>query len=234
MPSTTMAPQQQQVKAQQIFADPESYATTLLALFIDRYGTEGLTWHPTTIRTQLANDFGVEMLQINLDKLMAGIAILTTDYFFKDLPRFCHLCCVLSGSEFDPTSVELPDALEAAWGITEALLLSPPEEEEPFCDDIRHFLGKMLIEEGYIVPPDVLRIALDANLADQVSYDYADDPELQAELFKTQQSKTADVNAVIRDGLQELLGQIQSLPLEHGDTSKLFARLKGQLQAART
>jgi hypothetical protein len=68
--------------------DPESFATTLAAIFLDEYGTTGLSWAPETIAMELRDDFGVEPPPANFGRLMAGITLLTTDRFYKELPTF--------------------------------------------------------------------------------------------------------------------------------------------------
>src|SRR4051812_19317451 len=84
----------------QLLRDPDTFATTLLVLFVDRYGMEAMEWHPRAIAAQLADDFGVAVPAFTLDKLMAAITVLTTDYFYKNLSRFIDLCNVLSGDSF--------------------------------------------------------------------------------------------------------------------------------------
>src|SRR4051812_29132260 len=121
-----------QPAAQRVLQDPESYATTLLVLLVDRFGTEALSWAPETIRTEMASEYGVALPPACFDRLMAAVTVITTDYFYKSLTRFIDLCNVLSfGGTFDPSVFDPADPYECAWGISEALLLSPPEEDEP-------------------------------------------------------------------------------------------------------
>src|SRR4051794_40304326 len=109
----------------------DAYATTLLVLCTDLYGhledDEGrpmafLHWHPAALKMELEDDFGVALPGHTLDRLMAGVALTTTDYFFRDVDRFMKLACVLGGNGFSPSEVQVPSAVECAWAITEALL----------------------------------------------------------------------------------------------------------------
>lgn len=212
-----------------LLKSPDAYATSLLILFIDRYGTEGMGWAPETIRLQVADDFGVELPKLNFDRLMAAIAVVTSDGFFKSLTQFTTLCCILAGDDFDPTQVSLPDVVESAWGVTEAMLLHPPdftEDPEPFCDDIRHFLAAILKNEGFVKPPDVLRIAIDADLSDAVRSDYGDDPELFSAIYTNQTEKTNQVLDTLKENIQDLMTQIVALPLENGKTDDLANRIR--------
>lgn len=215
-----------------LFTDEDAYGTTLLVLALDGLGMECLEWHPMTLRTELETQFGCRMSDANFDKLMAALTIVTTDLFFRDVPRFIQLANALVGDSFDPTVFDPADSLECAWAITEALLLSPPEEEEPFSDDVRAYVAFVLKNEGYVTPPDILKIALDADFSAQVQYDFADDPEMFQGIYEVQQGKTAEVETVIRDSLTELLGQLQTLPLQQGNTRLIEQRAAKLLNAA--
>lgn len=204
-----------------------TFATTLLVWALDCYGPEVLTWHPETIRMELADDFHVEPTRANMDRVMAGVAVVTTDAFFKDPARFIQLCNILSGDEFDPTEFDAADAAECAWGITEALLLRPPEEDEPepFSDEVRAYVGAVLREEGFVTAPDVLAIALDANWSDKVQFEFADDPEMQSAIYKTQADRADEITALVKEGLASLIRQIQALPLRNGTAEAIFKRV---------
>jgi hypothetical protein len=210
---------------QRTLQDPETYATTLLAIVIDRYGTDALTWSPETLRLQLGEDFGAIMPRVNCDRLMAGIVILTTDYFYKNLPRFIQLCNALSGDGCDPGMFDPADSIECAWGMTEAMLLSPPDEDEPFCDEIRQYITAVLKDEGYVVPPDVLRIAIDGDFSRQIDTTFSDDPVMFSAIYKTQAAKSGEVAETLRDNLIALIQQLNALPLVNGQTKELLQRL---------
>jgi len=232
--STTRVPMNPGARIRQVLTDEESYTTTLVALLIDSYGTEALEWHPETIRRQLEADYNLELPQYAHDRIMAGVTLLTTDYFFKSLSRFIDLCNVLSGSEFDPSVFDPADSAECAWGITEALLLSPPEDddEEPFIDDIRRYIGFTLRDEGFVKPPDVLQIALDADFSDKVRFDFSDDPEMFQGIYQTQADKTDEVTMMLKDNIRELIDQLEALPLKEGDASNLIQRLRRKPETA--
>ncbi len=200
-----------------------TYSTTLLVWLLDQYGMEVLDWHPETIKLELRDDFQVNVPRFIIDRIMAGICVLTTDLFFQNVSKFIQLCNVFSGDEFDPRTFDIADAGECAWGITEALLLNPPdkEEPEPFGDEIRHYLAAILKEEGFITPPDILAIALHANWSDQIQFEFADDPDMQGAIYDTQKGKADDIVDLIRNGLQNLYAQIKSLPLRNGKSDIL-------------
>lgn len=219
----------------------DTFGTVLLVLCWDTWPPkkpgeqpEFLDWSPGTLRMEIDETFNVILPQETFDKLMACIMILTTDLFFTKIDRFNNLCNALAGHGMDAESFEPADSLECAWGITEALLLVPPDEdnEEPFSDEVRHYIGALLKEEGYVTPPDILRVALEADFSAQVQYDFADDPDMFQGIYQNQQDKTKRVGEVIRHGLFAMLGQIKSLPLQHGETVEIEKRISQVIRAA--
>lgn len=211
---------------------PDAFATVLLCIAVDAFGPECLhdpadptrgPWHPATFRAMLAQHVGAPVPDLTLDKLMAAVVVVTTDLFFADVHRFISLANVLAGSEFSPEQFDKADAAECAWAITEALILSPPDpdEKEPFCDDVRRYVGAVLKDEGFVSPPDVLRIAIDGDDADRVRYTFADDPAAFAAIRRGQAAKAAEIETVIRDALTALATQLHSLALQNGSTAEL-------------
>jgi hypothetical protein len=205
-------------------------------LFHDEYfdpkdspGENCYSWHPGTILLEIRDDFGVELPQGNFDRLMAGIHLLTSDSFYKNGATFVEICNVLSGGLYNPATWDPADALECAWGITEAMLLSPPDDddEEPFSREIRAYIGAALDQEGILDPPDVLRIAIRGaghNSAAQVSSQF-DDPETRQAITQTEAAKVREINDHIKSNLRMLVGQLGALHLTHGDARSLAGRL---------
>lgn len=224
-----------------LLQDPDTFATVLLTLVLDTWGEECLhdpedpergPWHPTTFRTMIEEHFGVRLPKANLDKLLTAITLITTDLFFKNVDRFIIMANILAGDEFDPTQFEIADSVECAWAITEALLLDPPDDAdpEPFSDDVRHYIGFVLREEGYITPPDVLKIAIDGDFKDHVRYNFSDDPEMFSGIYAVQQGKTEEVETVLRENLIALQQQLNMLPLDNGSTAELEQRIAQMVQ----
>lgn len=225
-----------------VLTDPDTYGTTLLVWCVETWGTKCLhdpeepergPWHPATFRSMLEETFGVRLPPGNLDKLMAAVSVVTSDDFFRRADRFVVLANVLAGDHFDPDEFEKADAVECAWAITEALLLAPPDDNnpEPFSDDVRHYVGFVLRDEGYVTPPDVLRIAIDADFSSKVRYGFADDPEMFEAINGLQREKTAEVESAVRDGLTDLLTQLKALPLQSGNVAELEKRIGATLKA---
>ena len=186
---------------------------------LDHFGPQFWELSPQTVAMDVEEDTGVRLSPSAMSRLMAAATVVTTDYFSQSLPRFIQLANALCGSppddEFDPA-----DPYECAWALTEALVLDPPEDgEEKFCDDVRVYLAEVLKEYGFVTPPDVLRLAIGADLSARVKYDFGDDPEMFAAINDVQRGKAEEVNGLIRDNLTLLVSQLRSLPLKEGSVA---------------
>lgn len=213
-----------------VWSDENSFATTLLLCFMDAYGVEGLEWDPATIRQEIEEDFEVKMSTRAFNKLMAGINIATTDQFYTRLPEFIDLCNILSGDVLDPRWFDPADPGECAWGITEALFISPPdaEDENPFAPDIVGYIAEVVKAHGIQNPPDVLKLGLkgDASqIAENVAQTFSDDPEMYSAIWKVQQEKSEEIRQYIKSNLSSLLSQVEKLTLNNGDVSNVAKKM---------
>lgn len=208
---------------QTAWTSPETFSTVLLTLFLDRFGTEGLSWDPGTIAMEVEDEFNVHLDQGPLDRLMTAIQLVTTDRFYKSLPDFVAFCNILGGEDYNPEMWDPADAEEVAWGITEALLIWPPDDDdkEPFNEEIRAYIGAVLDSEGIINPPDILRIALRAARVSPSIDDFSDDPDMFHAVYDLESGKTEDINNTIVMKTQLLAAQLAALHLNTGDTKQV-------------
>lgn len=211
----------------QVWANKDTYATVLLVLLADQYGPEAFEWTAETITMSVAEDFGVTMPRINVDKLMVAIDLLTSDSFYQSLPDFVTHCNVLSGDTYDPEAWDPADSSEIAWGITEAFIIEPPDEEEPFNEEILAYIGAVLDQEGIMQAPDVLRIATRnvQDLVGQVSAEFSDDPEMFSAIHGLEAGKTQEINNYVKANIAALAKQLEQLPLSEGETKGIVERM---------
>lgn len=216
----------------QLLADSDTFATTLFMILVDAFGYEPLgdaqeePWTQETVAYELKMEYGVAMPQGNVDKLMAAIVLVTTDKFYCELQSFIWICNVLADDEFTPGVFDPADAREMAWGITEAAFLWPPDQDEPFSDEIRGYIGFVVNQEGIVDPPDVLRLGiLPQGLADPLDV-VSDDPEMYAAFYANKQSRSQEITDLLRSQLAALFGQLEALPLRNGSTQALLSRLQ--------
>lgn len=189
---------------------------------------EALEWDPATITLEVEEEFNVDLPQLSLDRLLVAIQIVTTDRFYKSLPDFIAFCNTLDGEEYNPNVFDPADAEEVAWGITEALMLSPPDDDdkEPFTNEIRSYIGAVLDSEGIINAPDVLQIALRRARISPNIEDFSDDPDMFSAVYELEEGKKEDINQAIKLKLQLLVAQLSALNLENGNTAEVVAMLK--------
>jgi hypothetical protein len=194
---------------------------------LDRFGTEALQWDPTTITLEIEEEFAVDLSQLSLDKLFVAIQIMTTDKFYKSLPDFISFCNVLSGDTYRPDMWDPADAEEVAWGVTEALLLYPPEDDdpEPFTDEIRSYIGAMLDREGLINPPDILRIALRQARVSPSIEDFSDDPTMFNAVYDLEEGKRQDIEQTVRMRTKLMAAQFRALKLKTGAVDQVVKML---------
>jgi hypothetical protein len=213
---------------QEAWKSRDTFASVLLTLFLDKFGTEALTWDPTTITLEIEDEFDVDLPQASLDKLFVGIQILTTNRFYKSLPDFITFCNVLSGDSYRPDMWDPADAEEVAWGVTEALLIYPPEDDddEPFTEEIRAYIGGVLDSEGLINPPDILRIALRQARVSPAIDDFSDDPTMFNAVYDLEEGKRQDIEQTIRMRTKMLAGQFRALRLDNGNVEQIVKMLE--------
>lgn len=200
---------------------------------MDHYGHEALEWSPETIRMELEDDFQLKLPKITLDKIMAAITIVTTNYFYKDVTRFIELCNILAGDDFQPDEFEPADAGELLVGITEAILLWPPDddpEDTEFSAEIREYISQVLSDQGILKPFDVLRIAFSKDESSKVDVEYADDPEMYSAIYEAQQEKTDGLRTVYLENMAALANQLRILPLQNGSTEAVVQQLESLVQ----
>jgi hypothetical protein len=206
----------------------EAFASVLFLIVMDSYGKEALSWSPETIRRELEDDYRLELPKETLDKIMAAITVVTTNFFYKDVTRFIELCNIFAGDDFQPDEFDPADADEILLGITEALFLWPPDdsEESQFSEEIREYISQVLGEEGVVKPFDMLRLALDGDQSDRVDSEYADDPEMYSAIYGAQTAKTDEMQATYLENVGALMQQLSLLRLKEGKTEAAVQQLQ--------
>jgi hypothetical protein len=222
-------------RARATLSDPKISASTLLAVVVDLFGMDVLQWDPETIRMELEEANGSDKLpEENFNKLMAAIEIVTSDSFYRDLPAFIRLCNALYSGIVTPGTFDPADVAEIAWGITEALLLWPPaqDEQEPFDHKIIEYIGHALRDEGIMNPPDVLRLGI-VNGSDtwtDVQATFSDDPVMFESIYAVEKAKTDDINNMVMERLRKLMQELDTINLTNGNAKDAVQRMFGALK----
>ena len=222
----------QQANLNRVFEDQESFGTTLFMVAADRYGAEMLSWHPLTIRKEIEDDFDTKLSKSNFDKLMGVVVYLQSDDFFNRPSTFIQICNAVAGGGFNPFIFDPADAKECAWAMTELLLLNPPDNPEPFSDDVRRYIGITLDWEGITEAPDILNVAIRDTTTGKPDYSGfdVDNPGMFQAEYELQKSRSQEVSTMLRANLTELLEQLSGLRLENGNTDDMVNKARKALR----
>lgn len=217
--SSLFKPRNTDIIRQRLTAE-DTFATVLAAIFIDEFGADAdcLSWTSETVYQELLDAFQVELPRANLDRLMAALTILSTDLFYTSAKHFVALCNILSGDTLDPTVFDPASVEECAWGITEAFLLSPPEQTDeggnPFSRDIQEYVRITVENTGLQNPPDILQIAGNLQPQRMDVETFAGDQEMFLAFYQSQQEIEASLKEWLKERQQQLQEQLSSLPLQ--------------------
>lgn len=208
--------------------DTNTSSIALLLILVDTFGYESLEWDPETIRLELQREFYAIIPSSAINKLMAAITIVTTNYFQKSLFKFNEICNVLSGDEISGGEFEPADPVEILIALTEATILWPAgqEEEEQFSDEIKAFIAEVLNDSGGYTPVGVLASVLDPSVFDEVASSWSDDPDMFSSIYKARRERVEDLQYAHKSYLRSLYNQLSALPIAQGNKDAVLHRLQ--------
>jgi len=211
-----------------LLTSTSTIGTTLAAIVIDRYGTEGLYFEPETLRDALESMANDRIPEINYDKIHAWTTAISTDFFYYDPQAFNLICNALGGFnvEVDFNRWEPPEAEEMAWTVLEVFLndVSSGGEEEfaqRFSPLMKHYMRELLSGSGVALAPQSLRFVVPETL--DVS-PLAEDPTLYQMVLQFQRLRLEEVETYVEKRYKQLLEELESaeLDIDH----ELLSRLK--------
>lgn len=193
----------------------DAFATSLLAIALDEYGTDVLSWDPETLWMELAEDFSARIPRVNKDKLQALITCYTTNLFFVSLEFFITTCNVLSGAEANFSKFDPADSEEIIWAVYEIMLNTSidrdknDKEDYHFSHEIRRYMGIALENDGVFDPPDVLRVA---EMTDRTNLDlWQDEPDMYNAAFDKSKAEKVALLSFLGSRLLELLKELNDV-----------------------
>lgn len=142
----------------QVLKDEKAPASALLAVFLKKYGTEGLEWDPQVIRMEIEEDFDLKLSDLQSDKLQAAITVLTTETFESQWPVFETCCHLFNNIPDDMETLDPLEAEELIAGICEATLIR--HEKLEYSDEVRSYAGLVFYEYGLSEAPELFPHAL--------------------------------------------------------------------------
>jgi hypothetical protein len=187
------------------------FATSLLAIVFDKFGTEVTEWEPETLDMEIRDGFGATLPQVNKDKLWALITALTTNQFYVSMEAFNAITQALNDEEsefqiFSPISVE-----GAAWAITEVTLSDPDGGE--WSPEIKAWLGVLIDNRGLLEVPPILNMAEPSGRLTEGATQFADDVTFYEAIWSVQKSNSESITEYVEIRLNSLFKELSRLPL---------------------
>jgi len=147
----------------QLLKDEKIPGFALLAIVTDKYGTDCYNWQPEDIKKSISDDFGVELSDLQSDKLQAAIIVLATDMYEYQWETFAVISHVLAGvcenfENVDPDEVEAEEVIRALAEVT--LIKNAEHEPLQFNDEVRAFAGLVFEKYGFSKPPKLFVSAI--------------------------------------------------------------------------
>jgi len=207
---------------QRLLTSTRTIATTLLALVIDRFDTDGLYWEPEILNEELEKLAGDRIPPINMDKIQALTSALTSDQFFDDIYVFSTVCNAIGGLDeeivfntFDP-----PMPKELAWGVYEVVMNNPAKEPEKlFSSDVLKYMGLLLLYGGISEAPRSLNfVSVPLESSPDV---FADDPALYSAFNTLLQENKGSIDNYVSARVDQLMAELSSIPFEEGSMDKI-------------
>lgn len=197
------------------FKDTTEFTSVLLSMLVDMYGTECFEWEPETIKMELEGEFNTRIPRVNLDKIHAGITLLTTNNFYRDPVSFWHTVLAFTDRviSFQYLDEDL-DAEDIAWAVAEAAILDPPDEDSEWGEEVAAFIGVILKQDGFYKPPSLLKFAL-MPTKDQIL-----DAETEQAIMKRQSDLEEDLLDFVRERTHKLRESLMSAPLLSSNSSR--------------
>ena len=210
--------------------NPHTFATVLMAMALDRFGTDVMSFEPETIRMELRQAYGQDIPQVNMDKLLAMIAVLTTNLFYVSVETFHQVCDAFGHNEPNFYELDIPDPEDLAWGIAEVTLNDgnpgkAKTDAPEYSHEVKRYIGVVLNQYGITSPPPILSMAEIDPPANQM----ADDPGMVRAYYESQRREKDDITMFVKEQTRALLRQLHLVPLQNRDP-KVWASFSAKAQ----
>jgi hypothetical protein len=197
-----------------ILKDPEVFSTSALAILFDEFGTECTEWDPDSLGMEILDAFNVDASDELLDRLIAGMALLTSNSFFVDVNAFTAICNSLNRGVVMSDSWVPADLDDVLWGVTEALfLLGDDYNVEDYSHNVKRYVGVLLQQKGIKKIPSVLSFAeIDEDAVDV--YDaYGGDEIMEQAFWDAQQEEKDNLESDNVALINQYMDQLRTLPI---------------------
>ena len=206
--------------------DPTLYATSAMAILMDRWGTEFIEWDPVTLDLEINSEFGVQISPDLSDRINAASTLFTSNLFMMSLEHFSAVCNALNFGLVTSETFLPADLDDILWGVTEAtLLMGDIAGDQRYSHNIARYVGALLSEIGLKKAPSVLAFA-EFDEYETMLEDDAFDDEISAKLwYDRQEEEKNSLEADNNTKIMLLLRQLSMIPLPSGNVDFIKSRL---------
>jgi len=210
----------QRAHVKSLLESKTTFATTLLALVIDNYGTEAFEWDNAILIDQLNSDFNAKMPHVNGEKIAALILCMTSNHFQQSWEVFSNVCQVLSNDESNFDHFSPADPEEMAWGRMEVMMNDNPDEKNQtheFSGDVAAYVGTVLYQDGIFTAPKFLEFAIlpYKDPITDLETSMTDDLEMFEAARQNQDSKRRAVEEYVAKRYNALMAELKNAPISH-------------------
>lgn len=138
----------------EVLQDENTPASAIYPILLNEFGSEMHEWEPETIWMEIQDEYGIDLVDCNKDKLIAVIGLLTTNSFYENFQAFEAIGKSLNGQTADFEWVTPLTPEEATWAVIESKLLDETPEE--FSREIQAYVREVLREGGLYTSPPAL------------------------------------------------------------------------------
>lgn len=144
-----------QDKARQLLLDANTPAVVVYVAARAFYGPNVAAYEPDTLWT------GLDMPELNRDKLMAALTLQTYPSFYWDYRVFGHTCLAFADQAVHTERTPQPLPEHIAAGVNEAQILFhlDTDAEPEFDDEVGAFVAAAFAHEGLVTVPPLLLFA---------------------------------------------------------------------------
>lgn len=141
--------------------DPNVPAFVLLVIVLHHFGTQCFDWEPEVLRWFIKDDYGVELTDLQSDKLQAAMLVLTTDQFESQWQVFETVCHLFCGVPDELETCNPVEAEEIAMAMAEVdIIKHTAEDSMDFDDEVKVYAGKIFHDYGLKEAPKLLPTAI--------------------------------------------------------------------------
>jgi hypothetical protein len=138
----------------QAFEDEDVSSFILYTICFGKFGADIHEWEPETLWLEIQDEFKIDPLEENKDKIQAAISLVVTNRFYEDYQAFEAICKAFNkqNPDFEWATPLTPE--ECAWAVAESRLID--STPETFSLEVKTYVKEALRLGGLFMAPPQL------------------------------------------------------------------------------